>query len=346
MLDGAGINGIAPKVNLVALKISQWCGSAYDSEILAAFVYAADHGINIVSISFGGYLNKSNPDEALILKQYEQVVKYANKKGTTIVAAAGNEHVRVNGNGKVVTHGPLTAPGTAPADFGDLFGLYEVPGGIKGVVDVAATGNVVNASSASCPRAAGERHQLRRASRPPIRTSRPGWASQNQLAYYSNYGPRIDVAAPGGARKFNLPVWDRGGTPGFPYTSADGTNAWETFSITSNWALRDPLLRAQRRRLPGQPVLQHHPGDIDGDPARVGGAGPDRQRQAEPRAQPGWAGQAAHEDGDARPRATPRPGCRPPTCPVATRPVGRAPRATATSVDPPSLTRRRTAPAS
>jgi subtilisin family serine protease len=79
VLDGAGINGIAPKVNLVALKISQWCGSAYDSEILAAFMYAADQGINIVSISFGGYLNKSNPDEALILKQYEQVVKYANE---------------------------------------------------------------------------------------------------------------------------------------------------------------------------------------------------------------------------------------------------------------------------
>ena len=65
----------------MALKISQWCGSAYDSEILAAFLYAADHGINIVSISFGGYLDKSDPDEALILKQYEQVVKYANKTG-------------------------------------------------------------------------------------------------------------------------------------------------------------------------------------------------------------------------------------------------------------------------
>ena len=37
-LNGTGINGIAPKVNLVALKISQWCGSAYDSEILDAFL--------------------------------------------------------------------------------------------------------------------------------------------------------------------------------------------------------------------------------------------------------------------------------------------------------------------
>jgi hypothetical protein len=40
---------------------------------------------------------------------------------------------------------------------------------------------------------------------------------------------------PGGARKFNLPVYDRGGTPGFPYTpEADGTKVWEDFSTTSN----------------------------------------------------------------------------------------------------------------
>jgi subtilisin family serine protease len=48
------------------------------------------------------------------------------------------------------------------------------------------------------------------------------------------------VAGPGGARKFNLPVWDRGGTPGFPVTDYDLTNAWEDFSITSNYALGIP----------------------------------------------------------------------------------------------------------
>jgi subtilisin family serine protease len=237
VLDGAGVNGIAPKVNLVALKISQWCGSAYDSEILAAFLYAADHGINIVSISFGGYLDKNDPDQALVLKQYDQVVSYANSKGTTIVAAAGNEHVRVNGGGRVVSHGPLTTPGTAKLD--DVFGKYEVPGGVYGVVDVAATGNLVNASSATCPAPPPDdtNFTCKPAADPHQQT---GVGSQDQLAYYSNYGPRIDVAAPGGARKFNLPVWDRGGTPGWPYTTADGFTAWETFSTTSNWALQIP----------------------------------------------------------------------------------------------------------
>lgn len=238
-LNGQGINGIAPSAGLVSLKISQWCGYAYDSTILNAFLYAASHGINIVSISFGGYLDLSDQEQQLIYEQYAAVVDYARKKGTTIVAAAGNEHVQIGAGGQVLSHGLLTTPGATQADFVDLYGLYEVPGGIPGVVDVASTGNVVNAASQNCPggianssdtpcKPASDRHQ-------PF-----GVGQQNQLAYYSNYGPRIDVAAPGGARKFNLPVWDRGGTAGFPVTTADQFAAWEAFSTTSNWATQIP----------------------------------------------------------------------------------------------------------
>jgi len=239
-LNGSGTNGIAPRVGLVALKISQWCGSAYDSTILAAFLAAAAAHLDVVSISFGGYADRSDPSQEMIYQLYVKVVNFARAQGTTIVAAAGNEHVRVGAGGQVLSHGQLTQPGTRPVD---LFGLYETPGGIPGVVDVSATGNVVNAPSASCPagstgtpdnpdsavcKPTSDRHQ-------PF-----GVGQQNQLAYYSDYGPRIDIAAPGGARKFNLPLWDRGGTPGFPYTTADLTNVWEDFSTTSNWAVEIP----------------------------------------------------------------------------------------------------------
>lgn len=234
-LDSVGINGIAPNVKLVSLKISQWCGAAYDSEIISAFLYAANNKIDIVSISFGGYLDRTDPDQDAIYKAYVDVVKYARQKGTVIVAAAGNEHIRIGNGGQVISHGPLTIPGDP---FVDFYGLWETPGGIPGVVDVSATGNVTVGSSASCPagttgsnatcKPASDAHQ-------PFSVGK-----QNQLTYYSNYGPRIDVAAPGGARKFNLPNADRGGTGGFPYTSADGTTAFEDFSITSNWALEIP----------------------------------------------------------------------------------------------------------
>jgi hypothetical protein len=241
-LDGVGINGIAPNVKLVALKISEWCGYAYDSSILAAFQYAADHGINIVSISFGGYLDLSDPDQQAIYDQYVQTVAYARSKGTVIVAAAGNEHARIGAGGRVLSHGILWIPGDIPDPVTnpiDFFGWYETPGGIPGVVDVSATGNVVIGSSASC--ASGTFESGNATCKPASDAHQPtGVGRQNQLTYYSNYGPRIDVAAPGGARKFNVPSADRGGTAGWPVTTADGYTAYEDFSITSDWALEIP----------------------------------------------------------------------------------------------------------
>ena len=246
-LNVTGTNGIAPNVELVSLKISQWCGAAYDSTILDAFIYAADHGIDIVSISFGGYVDRTQPDQDLIYQDYVDVVAYARSKGTLIVAAAGNEHTRIGAGGQVLSHGTLTTPGSAVADY---FGWWETPGGVPGVVDVASTGNVVNEPSATCPAdsiAAGS-NQWCKLSGDAHQPS--GVGMENQLAYYSNYGPRIDIAAPGGARKFNLPYWDGGGTPGWPQTgtggiitgtsTADGYNAWEDFSITSNYAQEIP----------------------------------------------------------------------------------------------------------
>jgi len=234
--DGVGVNGIAPGVKLVALKIAEWCGYTYDSSILGAFEYAADHGVNIVSISFGGYADRANPDEELLYQQYVSMVAYARSRGTVIVASAGNEHARIGVGGLVLSHGTLTNPGGSVTD---LYGLYEVPGGLPGVVDVSATGNVVEAPSASCP--AGTADNYNATCKPSSDLHRPyGVGRRNALAYYSNYGPRIDIAAPGGARKFNLPGADRGGTGGWPVTSADGTTAYESFSTTSNWAMSIP----------------------------------------------------------------------------------------------------------
>src|SRR6266536_3205754 len=234
-LDGKGVNGIATKVNLVSLKISQWCGSAFDSELIDAFIAAADLGVDVVNISFGGYLNPNNPDEEVIYQAYVAAVTYARQHGTVIAAAAGNESRRIGAGGLVLSQGTLTAPGS-PVD--DQFGNFEVPGGIPGVVDVASTGNTVNAPSSTCPPGSTGTVDDVNATCKPItdRHIAPGIGHKNQLSYFSNYGPRIDVAAPGGARKFNLPLWDRGGTPGFPYTSADLTGVWEDFSTTSNFA--------------------------------------------------------------------------------------------------------------
>lgn len=234
-LDGTGINGIAPDIQLVSLKIAQWCGYTWDSSILDAFYYAANNNIDIVSISFGGYFDRTDPDQDAIYQAYVDAVVYARSKGTVIVASAGNEHLRIGAGGQVISHGPLTIPGDP---FEDYYGLWETPGGIPGVVDVSATGNIVIGTSTICDPVTIENNAT---CKPATDAHHPvGVGKKNQLSYYSNYGPRIDVAAPGGARKFNLPNADRGGTGGWPYTTADDYTAFEDFSITSNWALEIP----------------------------------------------------------------------------------------------------------
>jgi hypothetical protein len=251
-LNGTGINGIAPKVNLVALKISQWCGSANDDELLSAFVTAADMGLDVVNISFGGFQDISTPEGQAIYQAYIDVIAYARSKGTIIVGSAGNEAARIGAGGRVIRHGQLSTPGDTAEDWPDPFGTVELPAGAPGAVDVSATNRVNVPSSASCPPGTiGDPGDPD--ADPPVppdffATCKPasdahqaaGPGARNQLSYYSNYGPRIDIAGPGGARKFNLPNYDRGGTPGFPYTLEDLTNAWQVFSTTSNWAVQIP----------------------------------------------------------------------------------------------------------
>jgi subtilisin family serine protease len=227
---------------------------------MSGFVWAAEHGVDVVNISFGGYLDRKDPAQDAIYDLYQSVVGYAAKLGTTIVSSAGNEHVRIGKDGRVLSHGPLTAPpGLAPG--GDLFGLYEVPGGIKGVVDVSSTAKYVMWAWPTCPTAHDNYSQTGAHPFCKLETDahQPfGAHEEDQLAYYSNYGPRIDVAAPGGARKYNLPAWDRGGTEGWPFTGTgsyvysndpgdaesqeDGFTAWEDFGITSNYAQEIPCV--------------------------------------------------------------------------------------------------------
>lgn len=232
-LDGVGTNGIAFDADLVSVKIAEWCGFARSSTLIAGFMQAADADVDVLNISFGGY-----GDNPRVRQMYVDAVTYARERGMAIVASAGNEHTRIGTGGRVISHGTLTAPG---GEVFDPYWMWQSPGGVPGVVDVAATNNRTVPSS-RCTRDEIGSPTNTNAVCKPLRDPHqaPGQGTTDQLTYYSNYGPRIDIAAPGGARKFNLPAWDRGGTPGFPYTSSDLTNVWQTFSTTSNWGLGIP----------------------------------------------------------------------------------------------------------
>jgi subtilisin family serine protease len=164
-------------------------------------------------MSLGGYDHPvADADDYLL---WLEGVNYCRSKGTAIFASAGNEHVRVNrvdmtvggvaltGVGRVDSGNEGIAsiiPGSSFADS-DLRGLLETPAGVPGVIMVSATNNAIGGSTSSTTINANAKALV--------------WpdalfGKQDQLTYYSSYGSRIDISAPGGARKFNIPRYDVG----------------------------------------------------------------------------------------------------------------------------------------
>jgi hypothetical protein len=206
-LNGFASNGVAPGVQVSSYKALAAGFGALPDWILAGLVTACSDGVDLVNMSITGYLDPSDPTEAQTYRLFADAVQYCRARGVTIVAAAGNEHVRIDrvtatvggrtlsGVGQVSSglDGIATTPPGADSGDYDLRGLLETPAGVPGVVMVSATNNGNGAAPAADPFGVGVHVGAR-----------------DQLAYYSNYGSRVDLAAPGGARRFNLPGWDGG----------------------------------------------------------------------------------------------------------------------------------------
>jgi subtilisin family serine protease len=208
-LNGFASNGVAPGVRIGSYKVLAAGLGGLSSWILSGLVAAcSDPRIDVVNMSIEAYVDPSDPASVDDYLLFKNAVDYCLARGVPVFAAAGNAHVRVNrvtmmlggqrleGVGRVSTgaDGIATArPGSDSFDDYDLRGGLVVPGGVPGVTMVSATANAIGAAPASVP--------LR---------WRSHVGARDQLAYYSNYGSRVDLAAPGGARAYEIPVYDGG----------------------------------------------------------------------------------------------------------------------------------------
>ena len=208
-LNGFASNGVAPGVRIGSYKVLAAGLGGLSSWILSGLVAAcSDPRIDVVNMSIEAYVDPSDPASVDDYLLFKNAVDYCLSHRVPVFAAAGNAHVRVNrvtmmlggqrleGVGRVSTgaDGIATArPGSDSFDDYDLRGGLVVPGGVPGVTMVSATANAIGAAPASVP--------LR---------WRSHVGARDQLAYYSNYGSRVDLAAPGGARAYEIPVYDGG----------------------------------------------------------------------------------------------------------------------------------------
>lgn len=78
-----GIAGVAPKAQIMAVRVLGGDGGGSTADIAAGIAYAADQGADVVNLSLGG---PADEDQAM-----SDAVAHAGLKDTVVVAAAGND---------------------------------------------------------------------------------------------------------------------------------------------------------------------------------------------------------------------------------------------------------------
>lgn len=166
---GGQVVGVAPGVRIAAYKVFDRIHftdqegeyddvGAFDGPIFAAILDAARKGYPVINMSLGGTLDPRNREDVAAKVAWDRVLKYANRMGTLVVASAGNSAQNANGY------------------------LVHIPSDLPTVVSVSATGTATPLWQYPYPT-------------PETLEAVPG---QDILAFYSNYGAAVDLAAPGG----------------------------------------------------------------------------------------------------------------------------------------------------
>ena len=172
-LNGIGIAGVAPKVELVNLRAGQDSGYFFLGASLDALTYAGDHGIDVVNMSY--YIDPwlynctANPadspaeqrEQKLVIQATQRAIDYARARGVTTIAAEGNGHTDL---GKPV--------------FDDTSPDYPVGAERERTIDNSCKSMPTEADGVIGVTSVGP---------------------SKRKAYYSDYGrEQADVAAPGG----------------------------------------------------------------------------------------------------------------------------------------------------
>ena len=104
-MNGFGLSGVAPKATIVEVRAGQDSGYFFAAPTVNALTYSGDAGLDVVNMSFyvdpwlyncrGGApedTTEQAQDQDVIIETVMRAVRYAHRKGVTLVAAAGNEH--------------------------------------------------------------------------------------------------------------------------------------------------------------------------------------------------------------------------------------------------------------
>jgi len=126
--NNIGTVGIAPQATIIGVKALH-CGSGAFSWIIQGIYYAATPiaeggaGANIINMSLGAQIDGRGAGIAHLLNALSRATSYANHRGVTVIAAAGNDGVDLDHSGNTVfvpaqSVGVISVAATGPLGWG------------------------------------------------------------------------------------------------------------------------------------------------------------------------------------------------------------------------------------
>ncbi|MER5859422.1 S8 family serine peptidase [Streptomyces sp900105245] len=140
--NGVGVTGVAPGVKVAGIKVANPDGYFYTEAVVCGFMWAAEHHVDVTNNSYytdPWYFNcKNDPDQRALVDAVTRASRYAERKGTVNVAAAGNESYDLASDS--ITDPVSPNDGTPSDRVIDPHQCYDIPTQLPGVVTVASTG--------------------------------------------------------------------------------------------------------------------------------------------------------------------------------------------------------------
>ena len=141
-VNGIGIVGVAPNVRIAGIKAGNAAGFFFPEAVVCAFMWAADHHVNVTNNSYFAdpwlFNCRNDAEQRAIWTAERRAISYAMKQGVVVVAASGNQ-------ADDLAH--PTADATSPDDTNPVLRQIHndcavVPVEVPGVIGVNANGNL------------------------------------------------------------------------------------------------------------------------------------------------------------------------------------------------------------
>ena len=144
--NGLGMASVAPDARLCAVKVLDETGSGSFAGVIAGMMHAARVGADVINLSLGAYFSKKEPGARQLVRALQRAVDFATRRGSLVVAAAGNDAINLDRDARDFIHVPsqlddvLSVGATAPFNQTNFDALASYTNFGRTGVDVMAPG--------------------------------------------------------------------------------------------------------------------------------------------------------------------------------------------------------------